>query len=158
MNASTPAFSFHAEPLTEALYAELYPFLEREWEEVGVLKDKLVLKVDPVVITALAKAGRLSIFTLRNHGNLVGYVVFTLSKHPKYSDTSWAFMFVWFLDPSVRGHYGIALRFMSFALKELKRAGVQFVNGAHRLGHAAAGRVMEAAGFEAYEIGYLKEL
>ena len=152
-----PHIAYQVEPLSDSLYQELKPLLLAEWEEVGYRKDLLKLSVDLVAMDALARAGRLAIFTLRVDGNLYGYVTFTIMQHPKYCTTLWASMLGWYVSPEARKPM-ISKRHLQFALQWLKQYGIQFVQGACRVDHPSAGKLLESEGFKPYEMGYLKVL
>ena len=152
-----PHVTYQVEPLSDTLYMEMKPLLFQEWEEVGYRKDVLKLSIDLVGMDALARAGRLAIFTLRVDDRLYGYVVFTIMQHPKYSTTLWASMLGWYVSPEARKPT-ISKRHLHFAMQWLKEYGIQFVQGACRIEHPTAGKLLESEGFKPYELGYLKVL
>lgn len=157
MNAEAPHISIQAEPLSDDLLKELSPLFIAEWEEVGQWKDRLPLSIDLKTMDALARAKRLAIFTVREIGELSGYMIFTLGFHPKYNTTAWATMNGWYLKPSARRPM-TAKRMVDFAKEELKTYGAQFCMGACRIDHPEAGKLLEHCGFTPYEVGYLIEL
>lgn len=136
---------------------ELKPLFRKEWEEVGEQRDVIELDIDFVLLDTLLRFGRACIFVAKREGSITGYVIFTLSKHPKYKRTSWAFGTAFWISPDARLPR-VAHRLIGFAEKSLAERGVQFVQTGSRVAHKAAGRVYASLGYEAYEVGWLKRL
>lgn len=157
MNAESPKLSIQSEPLSDALYLELAPLFKAEWQEVGYRKDVLILDIDLKSMDLLARNRRLAIFTLRELGALVGYMIFTIGPHPKYRTTIWASLAGWWVHPDFRRPM-VAKRLVEFSEENLREYGVQFVAPAVRMDHPAAGKVLEALGYEKYEIAFFKAL
>lgn len=135
----------------------LKPLFRREWEEVGEHRDIIELDIDFALLDAMLHVGRAAIFAAKRGSSIVGYAVFSISHHPKYRRTMWAFGSGLWIEPSARGPR-VSHRLLQFAEAELAKRGVQFIQNGSRIAHKSAGRVLASLGYEPYEIGWLKRV
>lgn len=111
------------ENLTETL-EELKPLLPLHWEELALNKDDVPL--DPQYDVYLQKdaCGEVSFVTVRDSGDLVGYMVTFISPGLHYQTCLTAITDIFYLVQDKRGKEGGHLLFDA-AEKEFKRRGVQ---------------------------------
>lgn len=94
---------YQEEGFGPALYEELYPLLEKHYEEVAVFQEYIKLNPDQEFYQMAQDTGRLHILTVRDQGKLIGYTVTMVSKNPHYSDHVYAVNDVVYVDPEYRG-------------------------------------------------------
>lgn len=127
-NSPTAAskYTFAVEPLSPDLFDETLPLLMAHWEEIAHFKD-IPLKPDQAAYEAIAAAGNLRVYTVRESGpiaRLIGYAVFFLRRNMHYSTSLQAVQDILYLDPSARGKL-VGLRFIKYCDEELRKEGVQ---------------------------------
>lgn len=82
--------------------SELTPLLDEHWELVALNKGKIKLNPDWKEYARLDASGTLRIFTARQDGVLVGYMVLIINKSLHYSDHFFAVCDVVFVKPDSR--------------------------------------------------------
>lgn len=114
--------------------------------EVGELDTRRPLKVNWGAAEAAAKAGILRIWTARDDGQLVGYLVWYLI-HPLDSATTLAAeMGPWFVDPGWR-RQGLGTQMMLRSISDLRLEGIQQIYPHFRTrGGEHVGKMLEALG------------
>lgn len=73
---------------------------------------------------ALERGGMLQILVVRDRGQMIGYMLFSVHPHGHYSDTLCGFEDAYFLNPSHRKG-GIGIKMIRESIVHLKRRGVQ---------------------------------
>ena len=104
---------------------EIMPILEEHYEELCVTKD-FPLMPDYAAYGRLDTAGMLRCVTVRQNGELIGYIIFIVQPHLHYMTCKTAFEDIYFLRKEYRlGRVGI--RMFQFAEEVLKKDGVNRV-------------------------------
>lgn len=134
---------------------EALPLFEKHYQEIAKYHD-IPLAPDFAAYAALEAQGNLRVYSARNAGDLIGYVVFFVRPHLHYSGTLFAAQDVLFLLPEYRkGMTG--LRLIKFADERLKAEGVQVVTQ-HVKDHMDFGPILERMGYERVETTYMRRL
>ena len=107
---------------------ELKPYFPIHWKQLGLFQNKMPLDPDYDEYLRRDALGMWTLATVRDDGNLVGYVVFSVARGMHYKSTLVAIMDSIFLEDSTRGH-GHGRLLGETALAELKRRGVGPVYG-----------------------------
>lgn len=118
-----PAFS--RERLSSPLLEEMAPLIAEHFHEIARFKD---FRVQPNFnhYQMLDDIGMLYIFTARDEGELVGYSVFNLLKHPHFTEISQAQEELLFLAPEHRNGDAGA-KFIRYCDEELAKAGAAVI-------------------------------
>lgn len=116
--------AFSKERLTEAVVEALKPLLQAHRDEVTVLLD-VPLDPDWPTYHTLDDAGILHVFTARHGGELVGYAIYTVSRHLHYPILC-AMQDVLYLSPEYRRGMW-AKQLIGFSEKALAASGVDVV-------------------------------
>jgi len=107
--------------LTEGL-----ELLVKHWEMIAINKDKIQLKPNVAAYLELERVGIIKVFTARDNGLLVGYIVFFVQPSLHYMDHIFASNDILFIHPDHRkGSAGI--RLIKYAESKLKEQGVSVV-------------------------------
>ena len=109
------------ETLADALQ-DIGPLLENHYEEICAHPELLQLNPDLDRYHLIQAAGGLQIYTARDRGELVGYVVSILGPHLHYRDTIQAIVDLIYIDPEMRGGT-LGYRLLKGALRELRNSG-----------------------------------
>lgn len=134
---------------------EALPLFEQHYQEIARYHD-IALAPDLEAYSAIEAAGNLRVFSVRDAGRLVGYVVFFVKHHLHYRDSLVASQDVLFLLPEYRkGMTGA--RLIKFADERLKAEGVQLVTQ-HVKTYADFGPLLERMGYEKVETTYMRRL
>lgn len=120
--APTAVITYQTEPLSDSLWSELMPLLERHWHEVAHYRD-VPLNPNREAYAKIAAAGMLRIYTARGDGRLIGYLACILAPSLHYAPHTFAAQDVLFIDPAYRGaRFGASL--ITFAHRRLREDGV----------------------------------
>lgn len=134
---------------------EALPLFEQHYQEIARYHD-VPLAPDYDAYAAIEAAGQLRVFSARDCGTLIGYVIFFVRPHHHYRHTLFAVQDVLFLLPEYRkGLTG--LRLMQFADERLKAEGVKVVTQ-HVKNYADFGPILERMGYEKVETTYMRRL
>ena len=124
---------------------ELEKLFPLHYEELCVTKE-YPLEPDIEAYRALAKARMLRCITCRFDGELIGYIVFTISRHMHYRSCITAFEDLYFVRKDYRkGRVGIKL--FQYAEKVLKQFGVNRIV-MHTKVHLDHSRLFEYLGYK----------
>jgi len=135
---------------------DILPLIEDHWEEIAVNKDKIKLNPDWEAYEALYQSGSLGVYTAREDGALVGYLVVTAARNPHYKDHVFASNDILFLTPSHRkGFTGYKL--IKFVEKDLKGKGISVFIVNTKV-HQPFDVLMKRLGFSLIERTYSKYL
>lgn len=151
-----PSSGFHFEEGGVADLEALKPLFQAEFDEVGE-KDALTLDINFAMLEALINFGRAVLCLLKEGDTVMGYSVWTVSPHPKYQSTLWAFNSGFWIVPEARKP-NVAKRLIEFAEIALRQRGCQFIQAGGRIDHPAAIRLYEALGYKPYEIALYKQI
>ncbi len=144
---------FSREDLTDALWDEATPLLQKHWEEVAHYRD-VPLEPDREYYAAMHTAGFVRCFTARR-GSLLGYAIYFVKHHPHYKNTLFAAQDVIYLAPEIRGRP--AFQFVAWCDQQLADDGVSVV-AQHMKAKHPFGRLLEAQGYELMDLIYTKRL
>ena len=123
-------------------FEKLFPL---HYEELCVTKE-FPLEPDLEAYQALAKAKMLRCITCRADGELIGYIVFTISRHMHYRSCVTAFEDLYFVRKDFRkGRVGIKL--FQYAEKVLKQFGINRIV-MHTKIHLDNSRLFEYLGYK----------
>lgn len=121
-------------------------------EETGILPAALF---DPKreLYEAMEADGAVVVLTMRLHGKLCGYSMFTLSPHPHYPSVRVAYQDVMYVTPGMRGRAALAfIRWSDDVLASLE-ANVAFRHVTVRRDYS---KVLEAMGYRRQEVTYMR--
>ena len=144
------------ESMSEILEEGL-PLISRNWEEMGMNKDFLVLDPAYKKYKKLDAFGSLKLFTVRSDGKLVGYVLYTIFNHPHFQTSLWAQSDTMWLSPDQRG-LGHGAELVTFAEDWLRNRGVVIMRTGVNLSSKSAGIMLEKLGHFPVEMAYEKVL
>lgn len=116
---------FGIETLDEVL-AELKPLLECHYEEVAMYQDHIKLNPDYDRYYAAEELGQLSIYTMRDDDDLVGYSVFFKAMHPHYKDHLYAVNDIVYICEGLR-HSPSTIEFFATCEEWLKQEGASVI-------------------------------
>lgn len=134
---------------------ELYPLLEKHWNEIAQFKD-FPLAPNWKLYDVLENQGLYKMFTARCEGKLIGYVSYTLQGHHHYATTLHAMDDVLFVDPEYRtGRLGLEL--IKFAEQELRKYGAKVIYHHTKAAHNI-GKLFEHLDYELTDLIYAKKL
>jgi mannose-6-phosphate isomerase-like protein (cupin superfamily)/L-amino acid N-acyltransferase YncA len=142
------------EPFADC-WDEMKELFRGHYEEIAFYKD-IELEPDEPAYVRLAEAGLLRVFTVRDAGALVGYVMFIVRWNPHYRSSLIAMQDVLYLKPEYRrGRTGITL--IRVAETRLRAEGVQVVYH-HVKRTNRVGELLERLGYELVDQLYAKRL
>lgn len=133
---------------------EMWPLLQRHWDEIALDKDDVPLDPDWDLYRTLESMGQLLIVTLRAQGVMVGYAVMFIRTEAHYRSTLCGRMDVFWIDPAYRGRMG-GVRLFRAVEKELARRGVRRVFMGSKL-HKDSSRLFVALGYRPIEMWFSK--
>lgn len=114
---------YQREQITPDLISEILPLAQVHFKEVDPFSDKpLALHVEQY----LQAEAILRVYSAREGERLVGYAVFTVTKHPHYEDMLQATQDLLFLSPQAR-HGDEGPNFMRWCDEELANEGVDVI-------------------------------
>jgi len=145
--------SVQIEPLNEITLAEVQPLLPGHYDELSEHKEAGI-PLDPQFGLYLARssAGQVIYVTLREDGDLIGYLVSFIVPGMHYQGCLTATTDIFYVTPDLRGLHGGSLLFEAWK-KECKRRGANLMQIGIKTRHAKyAGPLLEAAGFKATEL------
>lgn len=146
--------TYAREPQPLSIVRELFPLLERHYEEVAHYQD-IPLDPDFQAYADVHHVGGLRVFTARKDGALIGYIVFFVRSNPHYRSSVQALQDVLFVLPEHRGAVGVKL--LRFAERELADEGVQVIMQHVKLKNYA-GSIMQHLGYEPVDLLLCKRL
>ena len=124
---------------------EFMQVLPIHYEELCVTK-QFPFDPDWDMYKNMANAGMLRTITVRNDGELIGYIAFFIQPHPHYKSCKTAYEDVYFIKKEYRkGRIGIKL--FQYAELALKRIGVNRII-VHTKIHLDNSRLLEYLGYE----------
>jgi L-amino acid N-acyltransferase YncA len=115
--------------------------------------DSEPFELDEQTYDALEELGKLNVFTARDEGELVGYLVNIVTRHMHFNKLVSQHS-GWFVRPDKRG---IGYKLLKLSEDGLRAMGVQKMYGSH-MTHKDASAAFNRLGWEAKEIHYTKEL
>jgi GNAT superfamily N-acetyltransferase len=131
--------------------------LHGHWQELSSYPDVLP-EPDWSWYDRMEADGGLVIYTARIDGELVGYMSFIgMKPHPHYKSIRWAFNDILRISPDHRRR-GIGRGLFDYAEADLKRRGVDYAQIRTKTGHPELARMLEARGYTADEVDYLRRL
>jgi GNAT superfamily N-acetyltransferase len=151
MGVSCGKVLFAVESFADA-YREARPLLHLHWEEIAKNKNLLTVNPDEELYE---KAGKnILLITARLEGNLVGYFLWFLIRHPHYKHVSVAEEDLHFLLPEHRrGMTGYLL--MKAACQAAFDRGAQLLVSREKIGHEHPS-IMKRLGFVPTDIVYTR--
>lgn len=132
------------------------PMLEKHWEEIALYKDTIKLNPDYEKYYTLEDLSMLKVFTARDDGYPVGYLVFIVDVNLHYQDTVWAKMDILYISPQFR-NARVGMRLISFAEECLKEDGVDVIMLGTKA-HKPFGRLLRFMGYSKVETYYGKRV
>lgn len=103
-------------------FEDMKTLFEKHWEEVALNKNKIKLNPDYDKYLAMEELGMISLITVRNNNEIVGYSIDILSPHLHYKDHIFALNDVIFLSPEYRAGR-TALKLLLHVQEHLKSLG-----------------------------------
>lgn len=147
----------HIEPLMSQI-EELKAMFPLHYEELALNQDKVPLSPQWSVYTAREEAGQTVYVTLRDAGELIGYIVSFVAPGLHYETCLTAHMDILFVRPDRRDSSAKGVLLMLDKLEaELRRRGVQRWFMGTKL-HKDIGAIFRRRGFEPVEMTYTKWL
>lgn len=138
------------------IFREIAPLTRVNWDESGMLTDRLDFDPDWDRYLEFERAGILHILTARKSGKLIGYVVALLHPHIEHASVPCATIkTVWLAKEERSGTLGI--RLLKQAFRGLENSGARIFMVADK-GHknGALGRILRGMGFAKDETIYAK--
>lgn len=147
----------HIEPFMSQV-EELKKLLGLHWEELALNRDKVPLSPQWDLYAQREDSGQLVYVTLREAGDLLGYIIAFVAPGLHYSTCLTAHMDILFVRPDRRDASAKGVFLMIDAMEaELRRRGVDRWFMGTKL-HKDIGAVFRRRGFEAVEMTYTKWL
>ena len=144
---------FGFEPLETALDDGLLELVNRHYDEIARDKDRVPLAIDLEEYIKMEDDGRVKLFTAREDGVLVGYILFYFFCPERYRTTLYVEDSMYWLGPELRKGWN-GLKFLSAAKQALPRpcklqmrVKLSFANG-------EVGNLMEKIGLKPIEMVY----
>lgn len=135
---------------------EIKSILDTHYEELALNKDKVPLSPQWGIYKAREDRGELVYVTLRDSGELIGYVISFIAPGLHYSTCLTAHMDILFVRPDRRDAHARGVLLMIDTLEaELKRRGVQRWFMGTKL-HKDIGAIFRRRKFEPVEMTYTK--
>lgn len=134
---------------------EALPLFEQHYGEIARYKD-IPLDIDFEYYQAIEALGQLRVFSARDCGRLIGYVVYVVRRHPHYKGHVFAFQDVLFVHPDHRNSM-VFPRLMKLAKERLAAEGAS-VEIQHVKVYADFGGALLRMGFEKVEDLYMRRL
>lgn len=147
--------NFAAESYSTELLIEMTPLWARHHKEVEQIRG-MTLEPNLSMYAALSAAGVLRIFTARQEKELVGYQVFTITKHPHFKDMTQATMDILYLSPAARLGW-MGYHFLKFVDDEFRKEGVNLLFRGISARHDF-GPVLERIGYDLVDYIFLRRL
>ena len=120
-------------------------------------QDAAPLDMNTPVYEAAQKAGLLYVFTMRDAGSLVGYMLFFTGTNLHYRRTKWATADGAWVEPKAR-RPRVASRFLDFVEAKLQEFGVVIVTIGCKIKWPALARLLESRGYDRIEVILSKRL
>ena len=137
---------------------ELEPLFERAYAEFGQFKDVLPLAPDYARYAALDEAGVIFLVTLRRDGQLVGYMITSVTIGLHHLMNRFAVMDIFYIDKPIRGR-GYAFLVMDYVEVQLRNLNVDLWIVHYVRGNSAGlDRVLRKMGFSETEQSAAKYL
>ena len=157
MNAQLkPRVLIEREYCSDALFDEVKPLLYEQWREIATYQDEIPLDVDYDFYRRMESQKKLVWLTARLDGELIGYSVFMLIRHPHYQSTVFAMNDVIFVRQSHRqSRTGLAL--IRESERTLKALGARKISWHIKLTNDLQ-RILAAKGYAVDEINMGKLL
>jgi GNAT superfamily N-acetyltransferase len=134
---------------------EALPLFEEHYREIARYKD-IPLDIDFEYYAAIEALGQLRVFSARDCGRLIGYIVYVVRRHPHYKSHVFAFQDVLFIHPDHRSSM-VFPRLMKMAKERLAAEGAH-VEIQHVKVYADFGGALLRMGFEKVEDLYMRRL
>lgn len=135
---------------------ELKQLLDTHYEELALNKDKVPLSPQWGLYDDHERSGRLVYVTLRERGELIGYIINIIAPGLHYSTCLTAHMDILFVRPDRRDSFAKGVLMMIDTLEaELRRRGVQRWFMGTKL-HKDIGAIFRRRKFEPVEMTYTK--
>jgi hypothetical protein len=150
------AVTIQAETLTETLWAELMPLLERHYLAISGFPDVALAPRRDIYATLQAN-GRLHVFTARTaHGALVGYIAWIVDTHVHYASLLVASQDVLWIEPEHRSRrWGSDL--ITVSERALEVLGVRVFLQHSKVRHPI-GAILTRLGYEPMDTIYAKRI
>ena len=133
------------------VYREMYPLLERHYEEISTHRDHGVpLSPQAHEYQRREDCGQLMMIIGRERGTIVSYVVAFIGPGLHYQTCLTSIVDIYYVDQGARG-FLIGKKMFEFAKLEWKRRGVQRVAAGAKLAHDAS-PLLKYVGFSPVEI------
>lgn len=146
---------FQEEGYTFDLFNELLEMAEDHKDEV-VPFEWMQVNANPTHYERASELGMLRIYTVRSKGEIVGYGIFNICRHPHFMDTVTAMQDLLYIKPEYRlGSTGKS--FILFCEKKLREAGAVVVYQFTGLKRDLSG-LFESMGYGLVQKVYAKEL
>lgn len=133
---------------------DIKPLVYEHGSETDLYQEHFTVDPDFEVYSAMDSNGTLQIFTARDEGKLVGYLVFFVSNHPHYKNTKYASNDLLYVHPDYRKG-GLIQNLFAFAEEYLKEDGVQVMTF-HFKSHMDHPALAEIMGYDRAEVMYSK--
>ena len=151
-----PKLLIAREYCSDALFEEVKPLLYEQWREIANYQDEIPLDVDYDFYRKMEAQKKLVWLTARLDGELIGYSVFILIRHPHYQSTVFAMNDVIFVRMTHRkSRTGLAL--IRESERRLKALGARKISWHVKLSNDLQ-RILAAKGYATDEISMGKLL
>lgn len=153
-----PKLVFSWEPFS-AIVRQIAPLFTEHWRELALNQDTIPLEPDYERYLACERAGVLHVMTVRDRGNLVGYVFCIIGPHLHYVSTLWCFVDMFWLEPAYRkGFTGVRmLKAFEQRMRDLK-VHVIHATEKHHFKNGRVGAIFEFLGYAPIETVYSKRI
>ena len=131
---------------------EAKPLLVEHWHELALYPD-IPLDPDYEAYAALDKAGAIVIYTVRAHGELVGYAVYFIRKHLHYRQHTWAVNDIVLVRDRYRD-FGIGTSLFDFIEADLRKRGADVIHTGTKVLHPELAMLLRARRHTEAEIGF----
>jgi GNAT superfamily N-acetyltransferase len=131
---------------------EIKPLLVEHWAELALYSD-IPLDPDYTAYEALDRAGAIVIYTVRAHGELVGYAVYFIRKHLHYRQHTWGINDIVLVRDRYRD-FGIGTALFDFIEADLKKRGVNVMHTNTKVLHPELAMLLRARSHQEAEIGF----
>lgn len=126
-----PEYAFGWERLTD-ITREILPLLKEHWRELALNQDTVILDPNWEQYFVYQELGILHVLTVRQHGDLVGYLWLLCGPHLHYASTKYANIDHYWLAPECRSGW-LGVRLFREAIRKALELDAKILHGAEKM-------------------------
>jgi GNAT superfamily N-acetyltransferase len=133
---------------------DIKPLLEEHYKEIALYQDHIELNPNYAMYEAMDQIESLHIYTARDDGKLIGYVVSFLQNHPHYMDHNYVINDILYVAPEHR-HSEVAVELLEGLEKIMVEEGASVMTF-HMKAYKTFETLMDFLGYDKAEFLYSK--